>query len=91
MGSTLIFNAATERHYTVKEVAGLWRLAENTVRKIFMDDPAVIKFASPRLLRKERKRAAPVSLRIPESALIRAHENWSRAPRTEVKAGRRVV
>lgn len=82
---------ATEKHYTVKEVADLWGFSINTVRKIFMDDPAVIKFSSPRLLRRERKRSAPVALRIPESALVRAHENWSRGLRAEVEPRRRAV
>jgi hypothetical protein len=79
---------ALERHYTVKQVAELWGVSENTVRTIFRDMPGVLKIANPRLLRRERKRAVPVSLRIPESALKRAHDLWSGAAPDEPRPRR---
>lgn len=82
---------AQEKHFTVREVADLWSVSENTVRKMFRDMPEVLKIASPRISRRERKRAVPVSLRIPASALVRAHENWSRNLGAEVEPRRRGV
>jgi AraC-like DNA-binding protein len=33
---------ATERHYTVKELAAMWKLSPNTVTRIFRDEPGVL-------------------------------------------------
>lgn len=82
---------ATERHYTTREVAELWALSEYTVRKLFEDDPDVLKISMPRLLPNHRKTKPRVSLRIPASAVERVHAQQSRPPRTEVQRGRRAV
>src|SRR5260370_34269936 len=37
--TTLIF----ERHYTPKELATLWALDETTIRRLFYDEPGVLK------------------------------------------------
>lgn len=61
--------SALERHYTVAEVAALWNLSDDTIRKIFRDQPGVLKIGSP-----ERKfKRGYISLRIPESVLQRVH------------------
>jgi hypothetical protein len=61
--------AALERHYTVSEVASLWNLSEDSIRRIFRDLPGVLKLNSPE---KVHKRGYCV-LRIPESVLQRVH------------------
>ncbi len=61
---------ALEKHYTVAEVAALWNLSEDTIRKIFRDDPAVLKIGVSEKLHKR----GYVVLRIPESVVMRTHE-----------------
>jgi hypothetical protein len=55
-----------ERHYRVSELAELWNLGRETVRKLVKDDPGVIKV---RLGRKK----AHVTYSIPESVAARIH------------------
>lgn len=61
---------ALEKHYTVAEVAGLWNLSEDTIRKLFRDDPAVLKIG----VGEKRFKRGYVVLRIPESIVLRTHE-----------------
>jgi hypothetical protein len=55
-----------ERHYRFGELAKLWSLGRETVRKLVKDDPGVIK------IRMGRKRAHTV-YSVPESAAKRIH------------------
>ncbi len=61
--------AALERHFTVQEIAALWHLSEDSVRRIFRNVPGVLKLASP----ERRFKRGYVVLRIPESVLQRVH------------------
>lgn len=63
--------AALEKHYTVAEISNLWQLSEDTIRKIFRDQPGVLKLASP----ERRFRRGYCVLRIPESILQKVHES----------------
>ena len=63
--------AALERHYTVAEVSTLWQLSEDTIRKIFRDQPGVLKLASP----ERRFRRGYCVLPIAESILQKVHES----------------
>jgi hypothetical protein len=58
--------AALERHYRVSELAELWGLGRETIRKLVKDDPGVIKV---RLGRKK----AHTTYSVPESAARRIH------------------
>jgi hypothetical protein len=55
-----------EKHYRVSDLAKLWGLGRETVRKLVKDDPGVIK------IRMGRKRAHTV-YSVPESAVRRIH------------------
>lgn len=55
-----------EKHYRVSELAGLWGLGRETVRKIVKDEPGVIK------IRQGRKKAH-TTYSIPESVVRRIH------------------
>jgi len=55
-----------ERHYRVGELAKLWSLGRETVRKLVKDDPGVIK------IRMGRKKSHTV-YSVPESAAQRIH------------------
>ncbi len=57
--------SAVERHFTPKEIAALWGIHEVSVRRLFIDEPGVLKLGN---LSKRSKRSY-VTLRIPESVL----------------------
>ncbi len=59
-------NTTFERHYRIGELAELWGLGRETVRKLVKDDPGVIK------IRMGRKKAHTV-YSVPESAAQRIH------------------
>jgi hypothetical protein len=60
---------AFEKHYRVKELAGIWGLSPKTVSRLFADEPGVIRVAND--LTSKRKYA---TLSIPESVASRVHE-----------------
>jgi hypothetical protein len=61
--------AALERHYTSAEVAALWQVSQDTVRKLFQHTTGVLKIAQP----PRRGKRSYVTLRIPESILQKRH------------------
>ena len=61
--------AFEEQHYTVGEVALMWKLSRDSVRRMFKDEPGVLAI-SPRQRRGKR---AYVTLRIPQSVLELVH------------------
>jgi len=69
-------NIAQDQHYTVAELAKRWHLSPNTVRRLFANEPGVIKLTIGPLLRNRRTRRL-VSLRIPERVALRVHARLS--------------
>ena len=69
---------ATERHYSVAEVAEMWQLSPNAVRKLFQSEPGVLTLGEPRP--KYGRRRGYVTLRIPRSVLDRVHRRLCIAP-----------
>jgi hypothetical protein len=69
-------SVAFEKHYRVKDLAGLWGLSTKTVARLFADEPGVIRVAND--LTGKRKYA---TLSIPESVASRVHERLG-APAT---------
>jgi len=62
--------AAIEKHYSVQELAEMWKLSKDTIRRLFRDEPGVIKInATP-----GRRKRSYVVLRLPESVVLRVHE-----------------
>ena len=61
---------AVERHYTVKELAALWKLSANTVTRIFRDELGVLRIGRDR---PRRGRRSYTTLRIPESVVQRVY------------------
>jgi len=59
-----------ERHFTAKELAALWALDKTTIRRLFCDEPGVLKIGKAN--RRDGKRDY-MSLRIPESVALRVH------------------
>ena len=56
-----------ERHFTPKELAELWRLDESTVRRLFQDEPGVLRIGQVG----RRSTRDYVTLRIPASTAAR--------------------
>jgi len=63
------------KHYTVAEIASMWSLSDDAVRKIFEKEPGVLAIGDthPRL----RKRRY-TTLRIPEDVVARVHRRLSK-------------
>jgi hypothetical protein len=64
-----------ERHYAVSELAELWSLSENTIRRIFENEPGVLKWGT----REGRFKRRYTTLRIPETVLLRVHKQLREA------------
>jgi hypothetical protein len=58
-----------ERHYTVQELADLWRLSPKTIRRQFRNEPGVLRYGNP----KKGHRRDYVTLRIPHSVAERVY------------------
>ena len=61
---------STEKHYSVPEVAKMWKLSDEKIRELFRDEPGVLKLDCPETLRKR----GYCTLRIPQSVLDRVHQ-----------------
>jgi hypothetical protein len=68
-------SVALERHYSVPEIAELWAMSEKSVRKLFAGEGGVLTWGSSETMKKR----GYISLRIPESVLIRVHQRRERA------------
>jgi hypothetical protein len=66
---------AFEHHYTPQELAELWKFDESTIRRLFLDEPGVLKYG--KASRRDGRRDY-VTLRIPESVARRVNARRSR-------------
>jgi len=60
---------SVEKHYSVTELAQLWRLSEKTIRRMFENEPGVMVWGMGEGRFKRRYR----TLRIPERVVVRVH------------------
>jgi hypothetical protein len=58
-----------EKHYSVSELASSWQLSENTIRRMFEDEPGVLRWGTMEGRFKRRY----ITLRIPETVVLRVH------------------
>jgi hypothetical protein len=65
---------ALERHYGVREVAEMWNVSDDTVRKLFRDEPGVLAIGSE----ETRFKRGYVTLLIPETVLKTVHRKHRR-------------
>ena len=66
--------APAERHYTPAEVADLWHLNVETIRRMFQDEPGVVVIqGTPKKGKRPYK-----TIRIPQSVLERVHKRLQR-------------
>lgn len=61
--------AFAEQHYTVQEIAGMWKLSADVVRRIFEGEPGVLVIGEDGSRSKRRYR----TLRVPESVMQRVY------------------
>jgi hypothetical protein len=64
----------TEHHYTVAEVAAMWNLSKDAVRRMFQNEPGVLLLGNTSLRRRKRPYT---TLRIPQSVVQRVHSRCS--------------
>jgi hypothetical protein len=57
-----------ERYYAVDELAALWRMSDDFVRRLFLHEPGVVVFFNDRPGKRTYR-----TLRIPESVAERVH------------------
>jgi hypothetical protein len=58
-------SSAFEKHFTVEEIAAMWQISKDTVRRLFTREPGVVALTNARRGSKRRY----VTLRIPESVV----------------------
>lgn len=63
-----------ERHYSVAEVAKMWNLSTDMIRRLFAKEPGVLVFERDKGRVHKRRYA---TLRIPESVVERVHRRCS--------------
>jgi transcriptional regulator GlxA family with amidase domain len=61
---------ALEQHFSVPQIAKMWALSEDSIRRIFRDEPGVVRLDSPERLKKR----GYLTMRIPHSVVQRVHE-----------------
>jgi hypothetical protein len=74
--------AFQERHYAVAEIAEIWNLSRDVVRKIFEGEPGVLVMGRDRA----RSKRGYHTLRIPESVMERVHRKMSNPDLTPARA-----
>jgi hypothetical protein len=62
-----------ERHYSVEQLAEMWNLSQDFVRRLFLREPGVIVFHRARPGRRVYR-----TIRIPESVAARVHQRLAR-------------
>lgn len=63
------------RHFTAAELAEIWKLDETTIRRLFQDEPGVLRIGKSN--RRDGKRDY-ITLRIPEAVAVRVYEERSK-------------
>jgi hypothetical protein len=66
---------AFERHWSAAELATLWGLSEDLLRRLFADEPGVLHISRP--VKGKARLRAYTTLRIPQSVVERVHRRCS--------------
>ncbi len=65
---------ALERHFTVREISETWHVSDDTVRRLFRDEPGVLAIGSE----ESRFKRGYLTLLIPESVVKVVHRKHRR-------------
>ena len=68
----MLDEAAFERHFSVEELAELWGMSEDFVRRLFREEPGVVVLSNP-----QRGKRVYRTLRIPASVVARVHRRMT--------------
>jgi hypothetical protein len=63
-----------ERHFSVAEIAAMWSLSQDAVRKIFQNEPGVLALGGSGAGHKRRY----LTLRVPQSVVERVHRRMTK-------------
>jgi hypothetical protein len=66
---------AGESHYTAQQLASLWHTSVRTIKRLFADEPGVLRISLPRRLGSSQSMRS--TLRIPSSVASRMHDYLS--------------
>ena len=61
--------------YSVCDLAAMWSLSENTIRRMFENEPGVLKWGTTESRYKRRY----TTLRVPETVVLRVHRQFRAA------------
>jgi hypothetical protein len=64
---------AQEKHYSPDELASLWGISVDSIRRLFRDEPGVLKMGD----KDPKHKRQYLTLRIPESVAVRVHTRLS--------------
>lgn len=65
---------ALEKHYSVGEVAKMWGWSQNTIRRMFANEPGILEWGTE----ETRFKRSYTTLRIPESVIARVHRRLTK-------------
>ena len=68
---------STERHYTIQEIAEMWKLFGTIIGDLFQEEPGVLRAELPRT----RFKRGYTTIRVPETVLRRVHSRMLYRPR----------
>lgn len=71
--TSLLFD---ERHYAVAEIAAMWQLSPDAIRRTFQNEPGALVLGNGESVRSKRRYT---TLRIPQSVVERVHRRLSNA------------
>lgn len=75
---------AFQKHDSVIELSGLWGFSQKTTRRLFADEPGIIKIAHE----ETRQKRGYTSVRIPEYAAKRVHHRLQGVERFQSQVAR---
>ena len=65
---------ALEKHYSIGEVAKMWGWSQNTIRRMFANEPGILEWGTE----ETRFKRSYTTLRIPESVMARVHRRLTK-------------
>lgn len=75
INGTQVGEVCVEKHYSVSELGKIWNLSTNTIRRMFENEPGVLKLGA----KEGRFRRRYTTLRIPERIAVRVQRQLQAA------------
>ena len=71
--AAVLGGVAGERHFSPKEIARLWGLSETKIRRLFENEPGVMRIGEPSRRVGRKLKRSYYSMRVPASVALRVH------------------